>query len=361
MDSGVRGCCVCGILRPDIKWTMLILCCSYLFNPYTILSCLGRPSTVFTNVFVLLSIKHATEAKLETSAFALAVASYMSIHPAFLLPPIGILCYDQLCQHQNSDSAGSRGANGAAKPESRVAVDKRKWPSANGFALKISAAFVATIVLLLGLSRMLLPSWQFLLSVYATPLQLPDLTPNSGLWWYFFVEMFDAFRSFFLGVFWLHMLSYSVPFCLRLKSSPLAAVVAMMGVLAIFEPYANVGNVGTWLTSLCLLGHVFECEFDLDLVTFTRFRYDLTDHLVSSLHRNTFPAVATLLYSTLLGPAFHHLWIYAGSGNANFFYAITLVWNLALLILLTDTIYAVLRDEWEMGRPERRDKEVRQI
>lgn len=30
---------------------------------------------------------------------------------------------------------------------------------------------------------------------------LPDLTPNVGLWWYFFTEMFDHFRSFFLMVF----------------------------------------------------------------------------------------------------------------------------------------------------------------
>jgi len=31
--------------------------------------------------------------------------------------------------------------------------------------------------------------------------QLPDLTPNPGLWWYFFTEMFDHFRPFFLMVF----------------------------------------------------------------------------------------------------------------------------------------------------------------
>lgn len=30
---------------------------------------------------------------------------------------------------------------------------------------------------------------------------LPDLTPNPGLWWYFFTEMFDHFRPFFLMVF----------------------------------------------------------------------------------------------------------------------------------------------------------------
>lgn len=32
-------------------------------------------------------------------------------------------------------------------------------------------------------------------------LMLPDLTPNPGLWWYFFTEMFDHFRPFFLMVF----------------------------------------------------------------------------------------------------------------------------------------------------------------
>ena len=30
---------------------------------------------------------------------------------------------------------------------------------------------------------------------------LPDLTPNPGLWWYFFTEMFDHFRPFYLMVF----------------------------------------------------------------------------------------------------------------------------------------------------------------
>lgn len=32
-------------------------------------------------------------------------------------------------------------------------------------------------------------------------LTVSDLTPNVGMWWYFFTEMFEHFRSFFLGVF----------------------------------------------------------------------------------------------------------------------------------------------------------------
>ena len=77
--------------------------------------------------------------------------------------------------------------------------------------------------------------------------------------------------------------------------------------------------------------------------------------------RYTFFAFATILYSTLLGPAFYYLWIYAGSGNANFFYAITLVWSLGLSEIVADSLFAVLRDEWEVERPEMKGKDVRQI
>lgn len=77
--------------------------------------------------------------------------------------------------------------------------------------------------------------------------------------------------------------------------------------------------------------------------------------------RYTFFAISAILYATLLGPAFYYLWIYAGSGNANFFYAITLVWSLGLSILVADTIFAALRDEWEQENPEMKGKDVRQV
>ena len=77
--------------------------------------------------------------------------------------------------------------------------------------------------------------------------------------------------------------------------------------------------------------------------------------------RYTFPALSSLLYSTLLGPAFYYLWIYAGSGNANFFYAITLVWSLGLVVILADMLYAILRDEWEVERPEMKGKDAVRI
>jgi phosphatidylinositol glycan class U len=77
--------------------------------------------------------------------------------------------------------------------------------------------------------------------------------------------------------------------------------------------------------------------------------------------RYTFFASAAILYASVLGPAFYHLWVYAGSGNANFFYAITLVWSLGLSIILGDSMFAALRDELDVERPELQGKEVSRI
>jgi hypothetical protein len=44
-------------------------------------------------------------------------------------------------------------------------------------------------------------STRWVARAWGAPFLLPDLTPNVGLWWYFFTEMFDHFRSFFLIVF----------------------------------------------------------------------------------------------------------------------------------------------------------------
>lgn len=64
------------------------------------------------------------------------------------------------------------------------------------------------------------------------------------------------------------------------------------------------------------------------------------------------------LYSSVLAPIFWHLWIYAGSGNANFFYAITLVYNLGQALLIVDLIYAILRREYDIAHPENIGKVV---
>lgn len=243
---------------------------------------------------------------------ALAFASYLSLYPTLLFPPLALLCYDRLAR------------NGAQ-------------PSAIGYLFSTVSVLAVSLCALLYLSRQITGAWEFLRSTYGVQLLLPDLTPNVGLWWYFFIEMFDSFRSFFLGVFWLHLSSYVGGLTIRLRSQPLFVITTLLGVFAIFQPYPSISDTSLYLALLPLYRHVFP------------------------LMRYTFLASSTILYATLLGPAFYYLWIYAGSGNANFFYAITLVWSLGLSVLLADSLYAVLRDEWEVERPEMRGKEVRRV
>lgn len=52
------------------------------------------------------------------------------------------------------------------------------------------------------------------------------------------------------------------------------------------------------------------------------------------------------LYTLLLLPTFHHLWLYAGSGNSNFYYASTLVWALASGLGILDTLTAGLKRQF---------------
>lgn len=51
----------------------------------------------------------------------------------------------------------------------------------------------------------------------ANSLIVQDLTPNIGLYWYFFIEMFDHFRNFFLLVFQAHLACYALPITMKLR------------------------------------------------------------------------------------------------------------------------------------------------
>jgi phosphatidylinositol glycan class U len=243
---------------------------------------------------------------------AISFASYLSMYPLLLLPPLALLCYDRQKASKKIDSVVA-------------------------FMLANVMAVGGSLASLFYMSSLITGSWEFLPSTYGVQLLLPDLTPNVGLWWYFFIEMFDSFRNFFLGVFWLHLSSYVGGLTIRIRRQPLFVLTILLGIFSIFKPYPSISDVSLFLAMLPLYRHVFP------------------------LMRFTFVESSIVLYATLLGPAFYYLWIYAGSGNANFFYAITLVWSLGWSLLLADVLYAGLRDEWEVERPEMKGKEILQI
>ncbi|KAM7198265.1 GPI transamidase subunit PIG-U [Naviculisporaceae sp. PSN 640] len=297
--------------RRDKRWSGFVVAALFLFNPFTVATCIGRPTSVFTTCAILHAIANAIAGQSIAAIIALTFASYLSLYPLLLLPPLLLLAYDRR-------------------------RFRRKTPFVF-FVLRLG--FLSSVLMiLLGMSSILIDhTWEFLPSTYGVQLTLQDLTPNVGLWWYFFVEMFDSFRSFFLAVFWLHLASYVGGLTIRIRRQPLAVLTLLLGIFAIFKPYPSISDTSLFLGLVPLFRHVFP------------------------LMRYTFLVTAIIIYASFLGPAFYHLWIYAGSGNANFFYAITLVWGLGLSLLVCDLTFAVLRDEWEVERPEMVGKEIRQI
>lgn len=298
--------------RRGKRWSGYVVAAVFLFNPFTIATCIGRPTNVFTTCAILHAIAKAISGQRLTSMLSLSFAAYLSMYPLLLLPPLVLLAYDRTYNPKAPASLVQFGVT--------------------------SAAAVATSLVVLFLSSFALTgSWEFLSSTYGIQLTLTDLTPNVGLWWYFFTEMFDSFRSFFLGVFWLHLSSYTPALTIRIRHQPLVVITLLLGIFAIFKPYPSIADASLFFGLVPCFRHIFP------------------------LLRYSFLTSSVVLYSTFLGPAFYHLWIYAGSGNANFFYAITLVWSLGLSLLVSDLAFAVLRDEWEVERPEMRGKEIRQI
>ncbi|KAF9348353.1 hypothetical protein BGX26_000229 [Mortierella sp. AD094] len=150
-----------------------------------------------------------------------------------------------------------------------------------------------------------------------------DLTPNLGLFWYFFIEMFDQFRPFFLVVFQIHVFIFAVPISIKLRKHPLFVSFLMCAVMGTFKGYPSVGDASLYLGLLPLSSEIFKYL------------------------RYTFLIVNLFLYSSLLAPIFWYLWVYVGSGNANFFYAIGLVYGIGEIILMIDTTFAVSRRDFE--------------
>lgn len=150
--------------------------------------------------------------------------------------------------------------------------------------------------------------------VYKLPLLLEDYTPNIGLWWYFFTEMFAAFRPFFTFVFHSFAVVLAVPVAIRFSSRPLFAVWVQLFISCMFKPYASVGDMVPWLALLPLLQQQLQC-----------------------VKAGLF-FVNSFVLLLVLGPAMWHQWINVDAANSNFFYSITLLLGVWYTVFLTHLV-----------------------
>ncbi|KAI0731919.1 PIG-U-domain-containing protein [Fomitopsis betulina] len=270
----------------------------YLLNPYTFLPSLGLSTSSFESALCVFSLMLACRKQASAALLTFAILVQLSLPFILLLLPLLLLLISDPTSHLASPHL--------------LKADVRRL-------LSLAGRFSAYSLLLSGAATFVCGNFNWLGNTWGAALTLPDLTPNPGLWWYFFTEMFDHFRAFFLMVFSVHLLIYVLPLCIKFQHDSLYACFLLLGVFSMFKAYPTLSDPGLFLSMLSLFPETFPY-----------------------LHH---PIVTALLHlhAALLLPLFHYLWLTQGTGNANFFYASTLVFGMANGSALLDSIWAGLR------------------
>ena len=285
---------------PAHYWSLIVLAI-YLFNPFTCAACLAQSTTTFQNSLLLLWLHFLLDGNYIISLFFLSWHANCTIYSVNLLPATINFVY-QYSTYFNPRSNSTR----------------------LSMVLKYVIVFSLFTSAFIGVNFALEEfNWRFVECTYMFILRVPDLLPNLGLFWYFFTEIFDHFVLFFTYVFQLNAFIYTLPLAIRLADSPLFNLVVQLAVSTIFKSYPSVAETGLYLALVpCFVAYLFP------------------------LMRNFLVYSCMLLVAVVLAPVMFYLWVGSGGGNANFYFAITLVYSMAQIFLVIDIFHAHLKREF---------------
>lgn len=287
----------------DLVLPPVYVASAYLFNPYIIFSCVGQTTTVFANLCLAFTFLLMIKGQRLACCSVLALATLQSLYPATLLVPASIYL---------------------AQAERTSSLQGKQSVRASSFILT-AVTFIAALLVLLYISSELAGGWEFLHATYGFILNVPDLRPNVGLFWYFFTEMFENFRLLFIYAFQINAaLLYLVPLTLRLHGEPMLLAASLTALMAVFKSYPSLGDVGFYLALLPMWKHLFNYT------------------------QQGFVVGCFFLITSVMGPIVWHLWIYSRSANANFYFGVTLAFATAQIFLVTDILFAYIKREFAL-------------
>lgn len=264
---------------------------AYIYNPLLVLNCAGLTSTVFGNFFLALTLYCLSKRFLHGSLFFLAIETMRSMYPVVLLAPI-------------------------------VLVFQRKRNSI-AYSICIVMLFALMCATIAWVNFCVLHSWSFLNGTLGFIFFYRDLQPNIGLFWYFFTEMFDHFRTMFLITFQMNAtVLYLLPLSFKLRREPFLLATVLIALMSVFRSYPCLGDVGFYLALLPLWRRCWK------------------------FMAHNFVVFSFFLVTLLMLPALWHLWIYAGSANANFYFGTTLAFSTGQIFLVTDLLFAYVKREF---------------
>ncbi|KAF0902500.1 hypothetical protein E2562_017900 [Oryza meyeriana var. granulata] len=228
----------------------------YLWNPWAIVTCVGSCTSPIENLMVVIMIYGACSRLAPLAAFGYVMATHLTLYPAILIvilllgygpdaPPAKVFCL------KRSNACKTEVSNDDKFSNSRD-VQQFMWKPVFYFVLWM--LFWSCYVLLLcsiilnkvgGLQEMFEKTYGFILTV-------KDLSPNIGVLWYFFAEVFDFFRSFFLIVFNMNIVFMVLPLAIRLKHHPCFLAFVYAAIVAMLKSYPSVGDSALYIGLLGL-------------------------------------------------------------------------------------------------------------
>lgn len=264
-------------------------------NPLSILSSGAKTIAPFVNLTLVGALYYALLGDRLPSLLLAAIATYTAIHPLYILAPV-------------------------------LSLLRPSQIKANALL------FISLLAVLLAASRVVTGSWRFLLTSAGSRLAYSSLKPNVGLYWYLFIEMFDFFRPLFAIFLQLHSLFYWIPAGVRFRHDPLFMAFLLIGLQAILQPYPTVADATLYLSMIPLFPELYDSTTG-----------SVTLLVIFGLDLRAVPlCLIALLFAGALAPVNWYYWIHQGSGNANFYYATTLLYNIPHVIILIDMMRAHL-------------------
>lgn len=309
----------------------------YLWNPFTILTCLGSSTSPIENLMVALTLYGSCSRLAPLAAFGWVMATHLSLYPVILIVPV-ILLFGY-----GPDSPPKklllRKGSGA---DAREGVESRKrntgvGSSVNGvqsFSWKpvlhfLVWAFIWWLYVLFlcgiqlsrssSLTEMFKKTYGFILSV-------EDLSPNIGIFWYFFAEVFKFFEVFFLIVFHMNVLFMILPLAIRLKHRPCFLAFVYIAISSTLKTYPSIADSALYLSLLALFSN------EMEAIRFSFFIF------------------AGYIGVSLLSPVMHNLWIWRGTGNANFYFATGIAYACLQTVLVIESVSAMLNHDRMLGK-----------
>ncbi|PPS19130.1 hypothetical protein GOBAR_AA01440 [Gossypium barbadense] len=311
----------------------------YLCNPFTIVACVGLSTSPIENMAVILCLYGACSRLIPLAAFGWVIATHLSLYPAILIIPFPQ--HNKISKTYIHCSVFSQvifllGCGPDSPPrklflqrhQQKEVLNQSKLPPRFSWGPVIHFAFWAFlwsvyVLVLCGISlKQFGGLWEMFKSTYGFILTVEDLSPNIGVLWYFFAEVFEFFRNFFLIVFHVNILFMILPLAIRLRHRPCYLAFVYVAICSMLKSYPSVGDSALYL----------DMQFSLFLF-------------------------CGYVGVSLLSPVMHNLWIWRGTGNANFYFATAMVYACLQIVLVVEGVSAMLNHDRKLrnlitGKPQ---------